>query len=95
MPYYMYIAVQDDDKILVFSMDAGTGKLTPKAEVPVPHGPHPLTISPDRKVLYAGHRSSEISSFLIDQDTGGLVQSGTVSLDAFPCFLSEVASIVV
>ncbi len=88
MPYYMYISVQDDDKILVFTMDAGTGKLTPKAEVPVSGGPSPLTISPDRKVLYVGHRSSEISSFLIDQDTGGLTQSGKVTLEAAPTFLS-------
>ncbi len=88
MPYYMYVTVQDDDKILVFTMDARTGKLTPKAEVPVSGGPNPLTISLDRRVLYVGHRSSELSSFLIDQDTGGLTQSGTVSLDAFPCFLS-------
>ena len=23
MPYYMYVALQEDDKILVFTMDAG------------------------------------------------------------------------
>mgnify|MGYP003721418951 CR=1 FL=1 len=35
MPYYMYVSLQDDDKILVLTMDARTGKLTPKGEVPV------------------------------------------------------------
>jgi 6-phosphogluconolactonase len=79
MAYYMYVSLQDDDKILVFTMDAGTGKLTPKGEVPVAGGPSPLTISPDRKVLYAGHRNvPEISSFRIDPNTGGLTQNGTV-----------------
>jgi 6-phosphogluconolactonase len=89
MAYYMYVSLQDDDKIAIFTMDAGTGKLTPKSEMPVAGGPSPLAISPDRKVLYVGHRgSSEISSFRIDQDTGGLSQNGKVSLEAAPTFLS-------
>jgi 6-phosphogluconolactonase len=89
MPYYMYVSLQDDDKILVFTMDAATGQLTPKGEVPVSGGPSPLTIRPDRKVLYVGHRNvPAISSFRIDPDTGGLTQSGTVSPEAAPTFLS-------
>jgi len=89
MPYYMYVSLQDDDKISVFTMDPETGKLTLKAEVPVSGGPSLLTISPDRKVLYVGHRRvPEISSFRIDHDTGGLMQNGTVSPEAAPTFLS-------
>ena len=41
MPYYVYVAVQDDDKIAVLTMDADTGKLTPKSEVPVAGGAGP------------------------------------------------------
>ena len=59
MVCYMYVSLQDDDRIAVFTMDAGTGKLTPKSEMPVPGGPSPLAISPDRKVLYVGHRGSQ------------------------------------
>src|SRR5437764_3491683 len=89
MPYYMYVSLQDDDKIVVFTMDAGTGKLTPQGAVPVSGGPSPLTMSPDRKVLYAGHRTVPgISSFRIDPATGALTQSGTVSPEAAPTFLS-------
>jgi len=85
----MYVSLQDADKILVFTMDAETGKLTPTGEVPVSGGPSPLTMSPDRKVLYAGHRNvPAISSFRIDSDTGGLTQSGRVSPEAAPTFLS-------
>jgi hypothetical protein len=47
MPCYMYVSLQDDDKIRVFTMDAETGQLTPKGEVPVSGGPSPLTISPE------------------------------------------------
>ena len=89
MPHYMYVSLQDDDKIRVFTMDAATGQLTPKGEVPVSGGPSPLTMSPDRKVLYVGHRNVPgISSFRIDPDTGGLTQSGTVAPEAPPTFLS-------
>src|SRR6266571_5638354 len=89
MPYYMYVSLQDDDTIQVFTMDAETGTLTPKGEVPVSGGPSPLTMSPDRKVLYVGHRTvPALSSFRIDPGTGGLTQSGTVSPEAAPTFLS-------
>jgi 6-phosphogluconolactonase len=89
MPYYMFVAVQDDDKISVLTMDGGTGKLTPEAEVPVPGGPSLLAISPDRNVLYAGHRSvPELSSWRIDQANGGLTRNGTVTPDGAAAFLS-------
>ena len=85
----MYVSLQDDDKILVFGMDAGTGKLTPKGEIPVAGGPSSSAISPDRKTFYVGHRNSnELSSYRIDPDTGGLTQIGRVSLEASPTFLS-------
>src|SRR4029453_9155338 len=52
-------------------------------------GPSPLTMSPDRKVLYVGHRPvSWISNFWNDPNTGGLAQSGTVAPEAAPTFLS-------
>ena len=74
MPDYMYVTLQGDDKISVLTMEAETGRLTPKAEVPVTGGPNPLAIGPDRKVLYVGRRGiNEISSFRIDQHTGGLI----------------------
>ena len=89
MPNYMYVSLQDDDKVLVFGVDAGTGKLTPKSEVTVAGGPSASAISPDRKTFYVGHRSSqEMSSFRIDPDTGGLTQIGKVPLPAAPTFLS-------
>ena len=38
MPNYMYVSLQDDDKISVFAMDSGTGTLTPKSETPAAVG---------------------------------------------------------
>ena len=62
MPYYMYVSLQDDDKIVVFTMDAGTGQLTPQGEVPVAGGPSPLTMSPDRQgaLRWASHCARDI-----------------------------------
>lgn len=89
MAYYMYVSLQDDDKILVLGMDSATGKLTPIADVPAPGGPSSSAISPDQKTFYVGHRNSqEIFSHRIDSDTGELTQTGRVSLDASPTYLS-------
>ncbi len=89
MPYHMYVAAQDDDRILVLGMDGETGRLTPKSETPVAGGPSLLAINPNRQVLYAGHRSvPEISSWRIDQDSGELSKIGSVSPEAAPAFLS-------
>ncbi len=72
MPSYMYISLQDEDKIRIFTMDTETGHLTPKGEVPVAGGPSVLALSPDRHVLYVGQRGQPaLSSFRIDHTTGG------------------------
>ena len=89
MPYYMYVALQEDDKISVFTIDAQTGKITPQVDVSLPGGPFTLAISPDRKFLYAGCRDTpQISSFEINQTTGGLTQNGTVSVEAWPTYIA-------
>ncbi len=89
MAYYVYVALQGDDKISVFTIDPQTGKLTPQVEVSVPGGPFTLAISPDRKFLYAGCRDTpQISSFQINQANGGLTQNGTVSVEAWPVYIS-------
>ena len=89
MAYYVYVASVDDNKVSVFTMDAGTGKLTARAEVPVSGGPSPLAISPDRQVMYAAHRAVPgISSYRIDEATGGLTQNGGISTSDAPGFIA-------
>jgi 6-phosphogluconolactonase len=89
MPYALYVCLQDEDKIVAFSMDATTGQLKPTAEVPVTGGPSGLALSPNRQVLYVGHRTvPAISSFRIDPATGGLTLQGTVASTHAPTFLA-------
>jgi len=85
MPYYAYISLENDDKILIFTMDAGTGKLTQKEAVAVPGRPAALAISPDRRFLYVGLRGAlDIASFSIDQANGGVTQIGSAPLQGEP-----------
>jgi 6-phosphogluconolactonase len=89
MPDSLYVCLQDDNKIAAFTMDADTGQLTPRAEVPAAGGPSVLAISPDRRVLYAGHRNEPaISGFRIDQSSGGLKLLGTIAPPHAPTFLA-------
>ena len=89
MTTYVYVSVQDDDKILVYTMDTGTGALTAQGEVAVEGGPAAMTISPDRNTIYVGRRIIEdIASFRVDQNTGGLALIGTASLQGEPVHLS-------
>jgi len=89
MPYSLYICLQDEDKIVSFAIDADSGQLTAQGQTPVAGGPSVLAFSPDRRVLYAGHRTRPaISSFRIDQGSGELtLQRTVVSADA-PTFLT-------
>ena len=89
MPYYMYVALQEDDKISVFTVDPDSGELTPQIDVPVAGGPFTLSISPDRNYLYCGCRDvPQLVSFQIDQASGGLTQNGNISLEANPTYIA-------
>lgn len=89
MPYYTYVALQGDDRILIFAMDPRTGGLDRRDAVAVPGGPAPLAISPQRTFLYVGRRGAcEVSSFRIDQQTGGLTHIGAVALESDPCYMA-------
>ncbi len=89
MPNSLYVCLQDEDKIAVFTEDFETGLLTPRADVPAGGGPSVMAIGPDRKTLYVGHRGTPaISSFQINPGTGGLFLLGTVSQADAPTFLA-------
>ena len=89
MPNALYVCLQDENKIVAFAIDGGTGQLARQAETPVAGGPSVMAISPDRRVLYVGHRGTPaISSFRIDHRNGGLTLQATVSPEHAPTFLA-------
>jgi 6-phosphogluconolactonase len=89
MPYALYVCLQDEDKVIGFTIDESTGQLTQQAEMPAAGGPSVLALSPDRRVLYVGHRTRPaISSFRIDQSSGALTLQASVSPEHAPTFLA-------
>lgn len=89
MPYFMYVSVQGDDKVLRFTMDAATGDLTLEEAVTVPGGPASIAVDPARRSLHVARRGErKISSYRIDQGSGALSMIGTVSLPSDPCYMS-------
>ena len=88
MAHYMYVAVQEDDKVSIFTVDPQTGSMTPQGDVAVSGGPFTMVISPDRNFLYVGCRDvPQLASFRIDQANGGLTKNGEVSLEANPTYV--------
>ena len=89
MANYVFISLQDENKISIFTLDDESGKLTLTVDVPVSDAPSGLAISPDRKSLYVAHRDpTGISSWTIDQATGGLTQIGNVSTESWSAHMT-------
>jgi 6-phosphogluconolactonase len=89
MPYCMYVSLQQDDKLALFTMDPATGKLTRQGELAVAGGPAPLAVDPQRRFLYVGRRGANIvSSFRIAPGTGRLSPIGEVALETDPCYMA-------
>jgi 6-phosphogluconolactonase len=85
----LYIGLQDDDKIASFGLDAGSGKLHPRAETPAAGAPSVLAVSPDRHVLYVGYRGTPaIESCRIDPASGALTSLGRVATEHPPTYLA-------
>ena len=87
--HHMYVALQDDNKISIFTMNPSTGALSWQEDVAIEGGPAPLALSPDKRVLYVGRRGSqEISSYRVDQQSGSLSFLGTTPLQGEPVYVS-------
>src|SRR5262245_60912619 len=88
MPDVLFVGLQDDDKIVSFGMDAA-GKLSPRGERPAAGAPSAFAVSPDRRVLYVGYRSTPgIESCRIDPTSGALTSLGRVATEHPPTYLA-------
>jgi 6-phosphogluconolactonase len=85
----LYVGLQDDDRTVTFGIDAGAGKLVPRAETPAAGGPSVFALSPDRRVLYVGYRGTPaIESCRIDATSGALTSLGRVVTEHPPTYLA-------
>ena len=79
MAYYIYVSLMGDDRISVYSMDADSGKLDRKHEVPLSGGTAAMATDSGRRFLYVSRRQiSELASFAIDHSDGSLKQIGSI-----------------
>jgi len=86
---YMYVSFQDDDLIAIYRMDPASGAVARLRDVPVPGGPAPMTLSPDRRTLHVGRRGSQtLSSYRVDPADGGIAEIGTVPLQGEPVYVA-------
>ena len=86
---YVYVSLQDDDKILVFTQDTATGALSLQHDVAVSGGPAALAVDPGRNCLYVGRRAvRDIASFRIDPANGAISPIGAAPLEGEPVFLA-------
>ena len=85
----LYVGLQDDNKIVSFGIDAGSGKLAPKAQTPATGAPSVFAVSPDRHILYVGYRGTPaIESCRIDPASGALTSLGRVATEHPPTYLA-------
>ncbi len=87
MTTYMYVSLQDDDRISCFVVDPATGALEHRADTVLAGMPAPLAIDPRKRFLFAGRRKPDefgLSSFRLDQSTGGLSLIGGAPLQGNP-----------
>ena len=89
MPDVQYVGLQEDDKIVSFDIDAGSGKLVPSGETPAAGAPSVFALSADRRVLYVGYRGTPaIESCRIDPGSGALTSLGRVATEHWPTYLA-------
>jgi 6-phosphogluconolactonase len=83
MPYHLYVSLSGEDKILAFTIDAKTGKLTAQSAVAVADRPVNMAFEPREQFMYVG-RKKAISTYRRNRETGELSLMGTVSLEFQP-----------
>ena len=90
MAYFMYVSLQNDDKIAIFEVDPASGKLQAEGSVSV-NRPAPLAVDPQHKFLFAGRRNPEdfgMSSFRIDPGSGRLSPIASIPLQGDPVHIA-------
>jgi len=83
---FVYVSNAEDGDIGVYALK-GDGALEPKARVPAAKVVMPMTVSPDKRVLYAASRSKPYSvhAYAIEPGTGALKLIATSPLaESFP-----------
>jgi 6-phosphogluconolactonase len=76
---FLYVSNRGHDSIAIFSVDAGTGRLTPAGHAPtLGRTPRHFALDPSGGYLLVAHQDSDsVIAFRIDPGTGGLRPTGS------------------
>ena len=91
MATYMYISLQQEDRIAQYTLDPDSGALAQQGDYPLAGMPAPLAADPQRRFLFAGRRlpgEFGLSSFRINPGDGNLSPLNSVPLDGDPVHIS-------
>jgi len=85
---FVYISLDGENRIAVYSVDESSGELTAVANVATPSPPGGLTSDPKKRFLFASlRRAGKLASFRINQD-GGLTLINVVEAGADPAYVA-------
>jgi len=92
---YLYVGNAGSNEIFIYSLDGKSGELTPIDKLTVPGitkagGSMPMSVSPNKKFLYAGFRGEPLvaATFTIDAKTGKLTHVGNGPLADSMAYIS-------
>ena len=91
MAFYMYVSLQEEDRIDMFIMSPKTCKLKHQGDAELKGLPAHMAMDPGHKYLFAGRRKVDdygMTSFNIDRKTGGLTPIGSIPLQGDPVHMS-------
>jgi len=94
---FVYVSSAQDGNIDSYIMDTSTGALTPIGKTEAAKLVMPMTLSPDKKFLYAVVRSQpfRVLTYAIDPATGVLTQKASAPLpDSSPMFRPIAAAAI-
>jgi 6-phosphogluconolactonase len=76
---YLYLSVQEEDRVAVYRIIPGSGGLEQQRSLPVEGSPACLTLHPSGNYMYVAQRSARtISSLRVDRKTGLLERHNTI-----------------
>ena len=88
---YLYASNRGHDSIAGYSVDAGTGELTPLGQIATEKTPRMFNLDPTGHFLYAlGQGTGGLASYRIDAATGGLEPLEVHQVGGGPAWLEFV-----
>ena len=91
MGTFMYVSLQQEDRIAQYAVDTATGALEHRADYALAGMPAPMAVDPQNRFLFAGRRLAGgygLTGFAIQPETGHLEQLNSIPLGGDPVHIS-------